>query len=103
MLRIGSRISFDSCGRVTIPKELADMLNLTKGNDLVYWSVEDGKSVLRKVTQPLYGIDIEQEEIEKNLREFEQKHSNCQDFSGLSEAERRRLALKEYQRRKRSD
>lgn len=39
---------------------LAEMLNLTRGDDLVVWSVEDGKAVLRKATTPLYGIDIEQ-------------------------------------------
>ena len=100
MLRIGSRISFDCCGRVTVPKELADMLNLTKGNDLVYWTVEDGKAVIHKVTQPFYGIDIEAEEIEANLREYESRFRKDLPFEGLSEARRRELALEEYQRRR---
>ena len=57
MLRIGSKVGYDSSGRVTVPRPLAEMLNLTKGDDLVIWSVEDGKAVLRKATTPLYGIE----------------------------------------------
>lgn len=100
MLRIGSKVGYDSSGRVTVPRPLAEMLNLTRGDDLVVWSVEDGKAVLRKATTPLYGIDIEQEEIERNLREYESRFPKDVSYEGLSEEERRRLAVEEYQRRK---
>ncbi len=100
MLRIGSKVGYDRSGRVTVPRPLAEMLNLTRGDDLVVWSVEDGKAVLRKATTPLYGIDIEQEEIERNLREYESRFPKDASCEGLSEEERRRLAVEEYQRRK---
>jgi hypothetical protein len=76
------------------------MLNLTWGDDLVVRSVEDGKAVLRKATTPLYGIDIEQEEIERNLREYDARFPKDVSYEGLSEARRRELALEEYQRRR---
>lgn len=98
MLRIGSRISFDNSGRITVPKELADMMNLSRGGDLVYWTVEDGKAVLRKATTPLYGIDIEAEEIEANLKGYESRLRRDPPYDGLSEAQRRDLARKEYER-----
>lgn len=97
MLRIGSRISFDSSGCITVPKELADMLNLTKGSDLVYWTVEDGKAVIHKVTQPFYGIDIKSEMIEENLRKYESRFRKVTQYNGMSEAQRRELAAKEYE------
>ena len=100
MLRIGSRIGFDCSGRIIVPMELAEMLNLSRGEDLVYWAVEDGKAVLHKATQPLYGIDIESEEIEANLRDYERRNLICPSFSGLSEEERRKRAIEEYERRK---
>jgi len=100
MLRIGSKVGYDRSGRVTVPKPLAEMLNLTRGDDLVVWSIEDGKAALRKATTPIYGIDIEQEEIERNLREYESSFPKDVSYEGLSEARRRELALKEYQRRK---
>ena len=103
MIQIGKKIRFDNSGRITIPRELAEMLNITKGVDRLYWSVEGGKAVIRKVTEPIYGIDIEAEEIEKNLRDYEQRYGGNQEFGELSEEERRKLALEEYQRRKNSN
>lgn len=100
MVQVGKKIRMDSCGRITVPSELAKMMNLEKGKDKVYWSIEDGNAILRKVTQPIYGIDIEQEEIEKNLRDYEQRCGGNQEFGDLSEEERRKLATEEYQRRK---
>ena len=96
MVMISNKRIIDNSARITIPSELAKLMNLEKGKDTVYWSVEDGKAILRKVTKPYFGIDIEQEMIEKNLLDYERMNCGEQSYDDLPEDQRRKLAIEMY-------
>ena len=63
MVQIGKTIKFDGNGRITIPMELAKLLNLEKGMDEIYWDVTGGLATLKKVTKKYHGLDFEGDEI----------------------------------------
>lgn len=64
----------------------------------MYWSVEDGKAIVRKVTKPYCGTDIELEMIERNLKDYGQSFIEERPFDDLSEEHRRQLAAEMYQK-----
>lgn len=101
MVQIGRNVKYDDYGRVTIPAQLAEMLNLVKGLDEVSWNVSDGRVYLTKVTKSYRGLDFEAEEIEAKLRDYEKQYID--DFradSELSPEELEAKAREEYERDK---
>ena len=101
-MQIGKKVKYDSYGRITLPAELADLLDLIKGEDEVTWGIVDGCVCLNKVTKTYAGgLDFESEEIEERLREYERKYyddPNDDDFKDPEEIERR--AREEYEKDK---
>ena len=77
MVQIGRTVKYDDYGRITCPSALAELLDLVKGEDEVTWEIEDGKVILKKVTK-MYagGFDFETEEIEKRLRDYEERYGD---------------------------
>ena len=51
MVQIGKKVKYDSYGRVTIPSELAELLDLIKGEDEITWDIIDGNVMVFKVTK----------------------------------------------------
>ena len=101
MVQIGRNVKYDDYGRVTIPAQLAEMLNLVKGLDEVSWNVCDGAVYLTKVTKSYHGLDFEAEEIEGKLRDYESHYID--DFRSddeLSPEELEAKAREEYERDK---
>ena len=99
MVQINSMRKVDFDGRTTIPPLVLELLHIEKGFDCVYWSVEDGKVVLRKITRMYYGLDPENEDIESTLRRFEDRSLNIdmkESTEGMSPEEIRRLATDAY-------
>ncbi len=101
MVQIGRNVKYDDYGRVTIPAQLAELMNLIKGHDEVCWIVGDGEVVLKKVTKSYHGMDFEGEEIRDKLLEYESKyygdHNPDEDYSP---EELEKMAREEYLRDK---
>jgi bifunctional DNA-binding transcriptional regulator/antitoxin component of YhaV-PrlF toxin-antitoxin module len=74
MVQIGKTIKFDGNGRITIPMELAKLLNLEKGMDEIYWDVTGGEATQKKVTKKYHGLDFEGDEIKERLQKYEQDY-----------------------------
>ena len=70
-MRIAKSVLFDKSRRVHVPNEIADALELRPGVDRLFWTVEDGKIVIRKVTKQLSGPLEGCEDIEQRLRDYE--------------------------------
>jgi len=71
MVLIG-KSKFDGNRRVSIIKELADLMDLIDG-DHVEYHIEDGEVIVRKLTTKYAGgFDIEGEEIKKRLSDYEE-------------------------------
>ena len=70
-MRIAKSVLFDKSRRVHVPNEIADALELRPGVDRLFWTVEDGKIVIRKVNKQLSGPLEGCEDIEQRLREYE--------------------------------
>ena len=84
MVQIGKKVKYDNYGRVTIPSELADLLDLIKGEDEITWDVIDGCVCLFKVTKTYSGgFEFESDEIRNRLLEYERKY--VEDFDDESE------------------
>ncbi|MBE6523550.1 MAG: hypothetical protein E7Z65_01565 [Thermoplasmata archaeon] len=99
MVQINSIRKVDHVGRTTLPPLVMELLHIEKGLDHVYWSIEDGKVVLRKVTRMYYGLDPEYDDIEASLRRYEHGSLDIgeeQDTEGMSPEEIRRLATDTY-------
>ena len=109
MVQINSIRKVDYVGRTTIPPLVLQLLHIERGIDHIYWSVEDGKMVLRKVTRMYYGLDPETEDIESTLRSYENNVGIdlSESTEGMSPEEIRRLAtdayLRDRSKRRRSD
>ena len=93
-MQIGKKVKYDAYGRVTIPMELAELLDLIKGEDEVTWDIIDGKVCLYKVTKTYAGHDFESEEIENRLRSYEEKYIDDYEEDDPETAEQR--AWEEY-------
>ncbi|MBE6521194.1 MAG: hypothetical protein E7Z68_08895 [Thermoplasmata archaeon] len=101
MVQIGKNVKYDDYGRVTVPSQLAELLNLVKGHDEVWWNVEDGRVYLMKVTKSYSGFDFEGKEIKENLKEYERRYNDEYDpTSELSVEELEERARQEYLRDK---
>ena len=101
MVQIGRNVKYDDYGRVTIPAQLAELMNLIKGHDEVCWIVGDGEVVLKKVTKSYHGMDFEGEEIRDKLLEYEYKYNGDHDpDEDYSPEELERMAREEYLRDK---
>ena len=101
MVQIGKNVKYDDYGRVTIPAQLAELMNLIKGHDEVCWIVGDGEVVLKKVTKSYHGMDFEGEEIRDKLLEYEYKYNGDHDpDEDYSPEEQERMAREEYLRDK---
>lgn len=98
MVQIGKKVKYDSYGRVTIPSELADLLDLIKGEDEITWDIFDGKVMIYKVTKTYAGHDFESEEIENRLRSYEEKYRDDYEMEDPEAAEQK--AWEEYQKDK---
>ena len=70
-MRIAKSVLFDKSRRVHVPNEIADALELRPGVDRLFWTVEDGQIVIRKVTKQLSGPLEGCEDIEQRLRDYE--------------------------------
>jgi len=98
MVQIGKNVRYDDYGRVTIPAQLAELLNLEKGMDEVCWSIEEGKAVIFKVTKSYNGFDFEKDEIKDNLLEYERRYLDESPNEDLSSEEIEARAHEEYQK-----
>ena len=98
MVQIGKKVKYDGYGRVTIPSELAELLDLIKGEDEITWDIIDGKAMVFKVTKTYAGHDFEAEEIENRLRSYEEKYRDDYEIEDPEAAEQR--AWEEYQKDK---
>lgn len=97
-MQIGKKVKYDGYGRVTIPSELAELLDLIKGEDEITWDIIDGKAMVFKVTKTYAGHDFEAEEIENRLRSYEEKYRDDYEIEDPEAAEQR--AWEEYQKDK---
>ena len=98
-VKIGKSVKFDDYGRVTVPSDLAKMMNLEKGIDSVVWYVGDGMAIMYKDTKSYQGLDFEGEEIENNLRNYEREATEqFIDDADLSPEELERKLREEYHR-----
>ncbi len=101
MVQIGRNVKYDDYGRVTIPAQLAEMMNLVKGLDEVSWNICDGSVYLVKVTKSYHGMDFEAEEIEAKLRDYEGRYiDDYRSDEELSPEELEAKAREEYERDK---
>lgn len=101
MVQIGRNVKYDDYGRVTIPAQLAEMINLVKGLDEVSWNICDGSVYLVKVTKSYHGMDFEAEEIEAKLRDYESRYiDDYKTDDELSPEELEVKAREEYLRDK---
>ena len=98
MVHIGKKVKYDSYGRVTIPSELAELLDLIKGEDEITWDIIDGNVMVFKVTKTYAGHDFEAKEIENRLRSYEEKYRDDYAIEDPEEAEQK--AWEEYQKDK---
>jgi len=98
MVQIGKKVKYDSYGRVTIPSELAELLDLIKGEDEITWDIIDGNVMVFKVTKTYAGHDFEAEEIESRLRSYEEKYRDDYEIEDPEAAEQK--AWEEYQKDK---
>lgn len=96
MIQIGKNVKYDCYGRVTVPKKLAVMMNLIKGQDEVCWVVSDGEVILKKITKTYHGMNFEEAEIRDSLRSYESKYSSEKSYDDCSPEELERIALQEY-------
>ena len=101
MVQIGKNVKYDDYGRVTLPAQLAEIMNLAKGLDEVSWNIIDGTVCLMKVTKSYHGIDFEAEEIEGKLRDYESRYiDDYRSDDELSPEELEAKAREEYLRDK---
>ena len=101
MVQIGKNVKYDDYGRVTLPAQLAELMNLIKGHDEVCWIIGDGEVVLKKVTKEYHGIDFEAEEIRDKLLAYESKYyDNFDPDENFSPEELEKIAREEYLRDK---
>ncbi|MBE6523551.1 MAG: AbrB/MazE/SpoVT family DNA-binding domain-containing protein [Thermoplasmata archaeon] len=70
-MRIAKSVHYDKSRRVHVPVEIADALQLRPGIDRLFWTVEDGKIIIRKVSKQLSGPIEGCEDIEQRLRDYE--------------------------------
>ncbi len=70
-MRIAKSVLYDKSRRVHVPVEIADALQLRPGIDRLFWTVEDGKIIIRKVSKQLSGPIEGCEDIEQRLRDYE--------------------------------
>lgn len=98
MVQIGKKVKYDSYGRVTIPSELAELLDLIKGEDEITWDIYDGRVMIFKVTKTYAGHDFESEEIKNRLRSYEEKYRDDYAIEDPEAAEQK--AWEEYQKDK---
>jgi len=98
MVQISQIKKIDHAGRVSVPPKILELMQIDKGFDRVYWAVEDGKIILRKVTRSYYGYDPEAEDIESNILMFESGilDSDSESVKGMSPEELRKLAFDRY-------
>lgn len=98
MVQIGKKVKYDSYGRVTMPSELAELLDLIKGEDEITWNIYGGAVRVYKVTKTYAGHDFEAEEIENRPRNYEDRYADDYDFDDPEAAEQK--AWEEYQKDK---
>ena len=98
MVQIGKKVKYDGYGRVTMPSELAELLDLIKGEDEITWDIIDGKVMVFKVTKTYAGHDFEAEEIENRLRSYEEKYRDDYAIEDPEKSEQK--AWEEYQKDK---
>ncbi len=79
-------------------KEVAELMNLEKGEDYVELYVVDGQLIIKKETKKyMGGFDFEQEEICDNLRNYEKE--KCEDVPDTDDPEEmERLAREQYEK-----
>jgi len=71
-VRIAKSVLYDKSRRVHVPNEISDALGLVPGKDRLFWVVEDGEIIIRKVSKQLSGPIEGCEDIEQRLRDYEQ-------------------------------
>ena len=100
MVQIGKTIKFDGNGRITIPMELAKLLNLEKGMDEIYWDVTGGEATLKKVTKKYHNLDFEGDEIRERLQKYEQDYYENFDPDTVDPEELMIKAREQYEKDK---
>ncbi len=81
MVKVG-KSKFDRNGRVSLIKDIADLMDLIDGDYIEYY-VENGEVIIRKLTK-IYpgGLDLEGDDIRQRLSDYELAHGK-----GASEEE----------------
>ena len=89
---------YDNNGRITLMKEVAELMNLEKGEDYVELHVIEGQLVIKKETKKYVGgFDFEEEEIKNNLSNYE--HQKIDDYPDTTDPEQlEKIAREQYEK-----
>ena len=74
-MRIAKSVLYDKSRRVHVPNEIAEALELRPGIDRLFWTVDDGRIIIRKVSKQLAGPIEGCEDIEQRLKDYEERSS----------------------------
>ncbi|AGI47149.1 hypothetical protein TALC_00134 [Thermoplasmatales archaeon BRNA1] len=93
------RSKYDNNGRITILREIAELMNLEKGEDYVSFFLHEGRLIVKKDTKKYGTFDFEGDEIADRLRDYEENLAvNFPVVDDPEEAER--IAREQYERDK---
>lgn len=97
MVKVG-KSKFDRNGRVSLIKDIADLMDLIEGDYIEYY-IENGEVVIRKLTK-LYpgGLDLEGEDIKMRLYEYEHQHRDRKPEEESDPETLMQLAREEYEK-----
>ena len=97
MVLVG-KSKYDNNGRITLMKEVAELMNLVKGEDYVELHVQDGQLIIKKETKKYVGgFDFEEEEIRDNLQNYEKERLD--DLPDITDPEQlEKLAREQYEK-----
>ncbi|MDO5862250.1 MAG: hypothetical protein Q4Q58_05615 [Thermoplasmata archaeon] len=95
------RTKFGLNNRISLVGDLPDLLHLEVG-DYVEFIVSDGKVYIQKATHLYRGLDIEKEDIEEGLRDYEKRRIDDEGLTAgdINSEDNYNMALEEYMREK---
>lgn len=93
------RSKYDGNGRITIIREIAEQMNLERGEDYVAFYLHDGYLVVKKDTKKYGDFDFEGDEIAEKLRDFEEGLATYRPLVDDPE-EAERIAREQYEKDK---
>lgn len=90
---------YDGNGRITLIREVAELMNLSKGEDYVSFYLHNGCLIVKKDTKKYGNFDFEADEISNKLRDYEESLATEMPYiEDPIEAER--IAREQYERDK---